>query len=80
MPIVVFTAMRYNRTSRPALQEVQQRIAELTVEAEEAVSGVRVVKAFARERHMLDRFRGAVARVFDQNVYSTRICAPSTTR
>ena len=75
VPVVVYTATRYNRTSRPALQEVQQRIAELTAEAEEAVSGVRVVKAFARERHMLDRFRRAVGRVFDQNVYSTRMRA-----
>ena len=75
VPIVVFTASRYNRRSRPALQEVQQRIAELTAEAEEAVSGVRVVKAFARERHMLERFRNSVSRVFDQNVYSTRLRA-----
>src|SRR5213592_4833273 len=45
VPVVVLTAMRFNRFSRPALQEVQQRIAELTVEAEESVSGVRVVKA-----------------------------------
>ncbi len=75
VPIVVITAMRFNRYSRPALQEVQQRIAELTVEAEEAVSGVRVVKSFAREDHMLGRFRNAVSRVFDQNVLSTRIRA-----
>jgi ATP-binding cassette subfamily B protein len=75
VPFVVFTASRYNRTSRPALQEVQQRIAELTVEAEESVSGVRVVKAFAREQHMLDRFRDRVVRVFDQNVFSTRLRA-----
>jgi len=75
VPFVVHTAARYNRTSRPALQEVQQRIAELTVEAEEAVSGVRVVKAFAREEHMLDRFRDRVDRVFDQNVISTRLRA-----
>ena len=75
VPIVVLTAMRYNRFSRPALQEVQQRIAELTVEAEESVSGIRVVKAFAREEHMLGRFRRAVSRVFDQNVLSTRLRA-----
>ena len=75
VPFVVFTAARYNRTSRPALQEVQQRIAELTVEAEESVSGVRVVKAFSREEHMLERFRNRVSRVFDQNVYSTRLRA-----
>lgn len=75
VPFVVYTAARYNRTSRPALQEVQQRIAELTVEAEESVSGVRIVKAFAREEHMLDRFRNRVDRVFDQNVFSTRLRA-----
>lgn len=75
VPIVVWTATRFQRRSRPALQEVQQRVAELTAEAEESVSGVRVVKAFAREEHMMARFRRSVARVFDQNVYSTRLRA-----
>jgi ABC-type multidrug transport system fused ATPase/permease subunit len=74
-PLVVYTAMRYNRISRPALQEVQQRIAELTAEAEENVSGIRIVKAFAREEHQLHRFQRAVARVFDQSIYSTRLQA-----
>ena len=54
---------------------MQQRLAELTAEAEESVSGIRVVKAFAREEHMLDRFQNSVSRVFDQNVYSTRLRA-----
>jgi ATP-binding cassette subfamily B protein len=75
VPFVVFTAARFNRLSRPAVQEVQQRIAELTAEAEESVSGIRIVKAFAREEHMLGRFRRSVERVFDQNVYSTRLRA-----
>ncbi len=74
-PLVVYTAARYNRLSRPAVQEVQQRIAELTAEAEENVSGIRIVKAFAREEHQLRRFRRAVSRVFDQTVYSTRLAA-----
>jgi ATP-binding cassette subfamily B protein len=74
-PIVVLTAARYSRLSRPALQEVQQRIAELTAEAEENVSGIRIVKAFAREEYQLHRFRRAVARVFDQSIYSTRLQA-----
>ena len=57
------------------LQEVQQRIAELTAEAEENISGIRIVKAFAREEHQLHRFRRAVGRVFDQSIYSTRLQA-----
>jgi ATP-binding cassette subfamily B protein len=74
-PLVVYTAARYNRISRPAVQEVQQRIAELTAEAEESISGIRIVKAFAREEHQLHRFQRAVARVFDQSIYSTRLQA-----
>ena len=75
VPFVVASAMRFNRLSRPAVQEVQQRIAELTAEAEESISGIRIVKAFAREDHMLGRFKHAVSRVFDQNVFSTRLRA-----
>lgn len=75
VPVVVAIAARYSRLSRPALQEVQQRLAELTAEAEESISGIRVVKAFAREQHMLGRFQRSVGRVFDQNVYSTRLRA-----
>jgi ABC-type multidrug transport system fused ATPase/permease subunit len=74
-PLVVYAASRYNRVNRPAQQEVQQRIAELTAEAEENVSGIRIVKAFAREEHQLRRFERAVARVFDQSIYSTRLQA-----
>jgi ABC-type multidrug transport system fused ATPase/permease subunit len=74
-PFIVYTAARYNRVSRPAVQEVQQRLAELTAEAEENISGVRIVKAFAREQHQLRRFRHAVTRVFDQSIYSTRLQA-----
>jgi ATP-binding cassette subfamily B protein len=74
-PVIVFTASRYNRVSRPALQEVQQRIAELTAEAEENVSGIRIVKAFAREEYQLRRFSRAVTRVFDQSIYSTKLQA-----
>jgi ABC-type multidrug transport system fused ATPase/permease subunit len=74
-PFVVYAASRYNRVSRPAVQEVQQRLAELTAEAEENVSGIRIVKAFAREEHQLHRFRRAVGRVFDQSIYSTRLQA-----
>jgi ABC-type multidrug transport system fused ATPase/permease subunit len=74
-PFVILTATRYNLVSRPAQQEVQQRIAELTAEAEENVSGIRIVKAFAREEHQLRRFQRAVARVFEQSIYSTRLQA-----
>src|SRR4051794_21711929 len=75
VPFVVFIAAHYGRIARPALQEVQQRIAELTADVEENVSGVRVVKSFAREQRQLARFRGLVGRVFDQSMVTTRMAA-----
>ncbi|HEY7598577.1 MAG TPA: ABC transporter ATP-binding protein, partial [Candidatus Limnocylindrales bacterium] len=75
VPFVVLIAARYGRISRPALTEVQQRIAELTADVEENVSGVRVVKAFAAEERQLERFEGSVARVFDQSMVTTRLRA-----
>src|SRR3954447_19492776 len=74
-PVVVFVAARYGHLARPALQEVQQRIAELTADVEENVGGVRVVKAFAQEGRQLERFRTQVGRVFDQAMVSTRLQA-----
>jgi len=72
-PFVVFISQRYGRRARPAIQEVQQRIAELTANAEENISGVRVVKSFAREKLQLKRFRHSVSRVFDQAMVATRL-------
>jgi ABC-type multidrug transport system fused ATPase/permease subunit len=73
VPFVVVISQRYGRSARPAIQEVQQRIAELTADAEENISGVRVVKSFAREPRQLERFRHSVARVFDQAMVATRL-------
>jgi ABC-type multidrug transport system fused ATPase/permease subunit len=75
VPFVVVLAASFGKRSRPALQEVQQQIAELTAEVEENISGVRVVKAFAREPMQLQRFEGAVERLFRQSVFATRIQA-----
>jgi ABC-type multidrug transport system fused ATPase/permease subunit len=75
MPFVIWVAFRYGRRNRPASQEVQQRIAELTAEAEENIGGVRVVKAFAQEERQLRRFNHATRRVFDQSMVSTRLRA-----
>jgi ATP-binding cassette subfamily B protein len=75
VPVVVLVAQRYGRRARPAIQEVQQRIAELTADAEESISGVRVIKAFAREDHQRERFGRSVGRVFEQAMISTRLQA-----
>src|SRR6059058_1525804 len=74
-PLIFWVAFRYGRRNRPASQEVQQRIAELTAEVEENVGGIRLVKAFAREERQLGRVRDKAARVFEQSMVSTRLRA-----
>jgi ABC-type multidrug transport system fused ATPase/permease subunit len=73
VPFVVLISYRYGRRARPAIQQTQQRIAELTADAEENISGVRVVKSFAREPRQLERFQGSVGRVFSQAMVATRL-------
>ena len=75
IPFVIWIANRYGRQARPALQEVQQRIGELTADVEESVGGVRVVKAFAAEEQRQRRFSESVTRVFEQSMISTRLRA-----
>lgn len=74
-PLLVLVAARYGRRNRPASQEVQQRMAELAAEAEQSLSGVRVVKVYAAEAVRSRRFRSAAERVYDQAMLSTRLRA-----
>ena len=59
-PLLVCVATRYSRVSHPVLTEVQQRLADVTTQAEENVVGVRVVKAFGQEERETARFRERV--------------------
>ena len=67
-PVLAVMAYRYSRISHPVLKEVQQRVADVTTQAEENVVGVRVVKAFAQEQSESQRFRQGSERIFRQAV------------
>ncbi len=74
-PLIVITARSYGHRARPSLQMVQQRVAELAAGAEETISGIRVVKAFAREPLQLERFQNKVQQTFNQAMHATRLRA-----
>ena len=75
MPLVIVIASRYGKRSRPAIQEVQQRLAELTADVEESIGGVRVIKAFAAEGRQNRRVLASAERLFSQAMVSTRLQA-----
>ena len=64
-PVLVGVATRYSHVSHPVLTDVQQRLADVTTQAEENVVGVRVVKAFGQEERETMRFRRRAEDVFD---------------
>ncbi len=74
-PVIGVLAYRYSRVSHPVLKEVQQRVADVTTQAEENVVGVRVVKAFGQEAHETARFRAGSERIFRQAIRAARLQA-----
>ena len=56
LPLIVVTAFRYQRAALPRLHEVRSRIGDLGVLAQENIGGVRLVRAFVRERSVIQRF------------------------
>jgi ATP-binding cassette subfamily B protein len=75
LPPIAIVATRYSRRSHPVLRDIQQRIADVTTQAEEDIVGVRVVKAFAQEDTETGRFAGRTERVFERELDSARLQA-----
>ena len=75
LPPIPWLAVRYSRRSHPILRDIQQKIADVTTQAEENIVGVRVVKAFAQERREGERFDERAERVFERQIDSTRLQA-----
>ncbi len=67
-PAIVFTAYRYSRASHPVLRDVQAKLAEVAIVAEESIVGVHVVKSFSQEERRSGRFAAAADAVFRQTL------------
>ncbi len=65
VPLVAAGAGLYGRLIRRVSRDVQDALADSTAVAEETLSGVRTVRAFARERHEEGRYGEAVMRAFE---------------
>ncbi len=58
-PLLVGVAYRYSHVSHPVLREVQQKLGDVATVAEESIVGVHIVKSFAQEEQVEERFRRA---------------------
>jgi len=56
MPLLAFTALRFEKLIHPAFREMRQAMSNLTTAVQENITGVRTVKSFARESYEMDKF------------------------
>lgn len=59
-PIVALSSRRLGERTRQLAGQVQDRLAETTVVAQEGLAGIRLVQAYAREDHESARYRAAI--------------------
>ncbi|HEX2033544.1 MAG TPA: ABC transporter ATP-binding protein [Chloroflexota bacterium] len=75
MPFLAFTAVQYGTRIRPLFSRMQRQWAQLTAVLQENVTGVRVVKAFAREAFEVEKFEHENQIYLQRNVAATRLQA-----
>lgn len=68
LPIATLVAVLYGRAIRPLSRQVQDKLADSSSVAEEAISGVRVVKSFGREAYEVARFEAAARATFQSSL------------
>jgi len=67
-PLLAWGAFRYDKVIRPMFSEIREQHAHLNTAAQENISGVRVVKAFAREDYEIKKFEKENAATRDMNI------------
>lgn len=75
IPIIALTMVALGRKIRAVAKVVQDRLAEVANVAEETISGVRIVKSFAREEHEVRRFADRVNATFRAAMERAKIAA-----
>ena len=73
LPIIAISSYRMARRLRPLWMQIQQNQAEVTQVAEEGLTGIRVVKAFAREDFESQKFMDASRKQADLSYQSSRL-------
>lgn len=75
LPLVVLVLRRASDTLRKVGREMQQKVAELSAVAEEALSAIRIVRAFATEELELNRFTQSNEQNFEVIIRGVKVNA-----
>jgi len=75
MPLLGIVVWQFATKVRPRYRVIQQQMAQITTVLQEAISGVRVVRAFAQEEREIERFRKENWKYLDLNIATVRLWA-----
>lgn len=75
IPPIVFVLVRFVQKIRPLFGEVQQTLGRLNTVLQEDLSGVRVIRAFAREDYEVGRYRNVNDELLNKNLQTVRTFA-----
>ncbi len=56
LPVLLVATVRFGSNIRPKFKRIQEQLAVLSTTMQESLTGIRVIKAFAREPHELEKF------------------------
>lgn len=74
-PILAYVAWKFDKRIRPAFDEIREQNAVLNTKAQENISGIRVVKAFAREDYEKETFSNENIKHMEKNIEASYIWA-----
>ncbi len=75
MPILMVVVLIYSRKVGPVLASVQNQFGDMTAKIQQNVMGIRVVKAFAREKFETEKFDREASGLVALNLEAARISA-----
>ena len=75
IPLIVLALIGYSKMVRPAFKNRQQSIGELNAVLNDSLSGIREVKAFAREEDELDKVDDKIQLVLHKNLRALKLMA-----
>ncbi|MBT9156672.1 MAG: putative multidrug export ATP-binding/permease protein [Firmicutes bacterium] len=75
IPLLVLAIWRFATTVRPRYKQIQEQLGTITAVLQEAIAGVRVVRAFAQEDREIERFRRENWHYLDLNITTVRLWA-----
>lgn len=75
LPPLIVTTIIFRIYAERGYSAVRERIADVMIHMQESFSGLRVVQAFAREQHNMERFGAINERNFWANVNTVRVSA-----